>query len=398
MKKHIRTFILVAAPMVGCLCVSCSTQQASTFSILKQSNAVNVSVSSTRGKAFTFEGESTAEPGKKYRCRFISTMYEIETGIELPIHAQLKPTDLEVMCNGENIISKCSLVDNTLTIPGELITEHNITINILGAQIADWITWDDIRDISAKDEGSSKDIMTNYFQVGDYKAVYKDAKLFGHARIIDFYHDKYLKNISGIQYIKTASSSWEIYDKPICTNKFGYYMGLIAQDPNGYFTHPWGGKDTQLRSACNSFRFDGFPEKKAYITSSGSYTTEDYFFVATYKELTGEAFTAKRHKEANAEEEDKDQLYAYYDVNRYICSKDGKQRRIKPIGGGAGGKYHTRTVFTREDWFPESARYDGSVCFRASTGEVVYGGLCLSDSDDGTCLDTPYPAYGIFIV
>ncbi|MCQ2956360.1 MAG: hypothetical protein MJ233_00325 [Mycoplasmoidaceae bacterium] len=137
-KNYLLSTVLSISALSVLPLASCAVEGThSLLSTLKNTNeTVNIKVSATVGTGHTFEGSPTAEKGKDYRCRFVSTRYEIEDELFVPVHKSLKPKDLEIICDGENIISSCTLQNNVLTIPANKLTD-DITINILGAEIAE---------------------------------------------------------------------------------------------------------------------------------------------------------------------------------------------------------------------------------------------------------------------
>ena len=167
-----------------------------TKEILINNQIILVNFAPTIGKGFDWQGHTYGRLGESCQIKFTSRIYK-ENNEWLIIHKELKPTDIEIMFQGQNIMNKCSLEHNVLTIPIEesYPLSENITINILGAEINDWVQWNDIAKITKKDyEDFGRPGIHNaakYFQVGDYKKGYVSGKLVGEYVIVDEYHDYY---------------------------------------------------------------------------------------------------------------------------------------------------------------------------------------------------------------
>lgn len=157
-------------------------------------NVYNVVLSNTIGQSYFFYGNPCVIEGDDYGATFKSTTHKITSGITVPTHSELKKKDLEVLIlNGEKYIplTDFSLVHNVLTIPHEAIT-GDIKINLLGAEISDFMSWEELKSISDEDiKTDDKQEAKKLFQVGDYKMVTHKGKDVSFARLIDFYHNQF---------------------------------------------------------------------------------------------------------------------------------------------------------------------------------------------------------------
>lgn len=209
--KHLLS--ILSFPIVGISATACAPTLLNSAQVALNDDVVQVECSSTVGHAFDMQGEAQAIVGQDYRCRFVSTTYELVEGMPpFPIHNELRPSDIEIICGGVNIINQCQLQHNVLIIPGDKIVKNqNITINILGAEIAEWITWEEISHISDLDVlDDEKDLAKDYFQVGDYKKVYKDNKPVSTAILLDFYADEYSYSDGEVIKTKPAPFTFEM--------------------------------------------------------------------------------------------------------------------------------------------------------------------------------------------
>lgn len=242
------TSALFCISLTPILLVSCTTSTNLKLSLSITNEEVDVIPPQTIGHGFDFEGEAKAIVDQDYRCRFISTVYEVAKGLpELPVHYDLKKSDIEVVVDNKNIIEQCSFIHNVLIIPGECIKANKpILINILGGEIADWFTWDEIKMLATADENDEdepKDLVKDYFQVGDYKKIYHKNKLATNARIIDFYADKFVADEEQYKE-KTAAFTFEFI--------------------NSVGNHIWGGGERATEQWYNIPKWESIPETAVF--------------------------------------------------------------------------------------------------------------------------------------
>ncbi|XQP55029.1 MAG: Ig-like domain-containing protein [Mycoplasmoidaceae bacterium] len=314
----------------------------------KPSDRILVNVSSTY-KKLTFNNMQTKamtvdchdmidNDGNPFIIRFISATYE-KGGGSRPIHNQLKMSDIEIVYQGSIINSNCTLAYNKLTIPAQY-TNDAITINYLGSEIADWITWNDIMSISNEDvqNEDEKDTIKEYFLLGDYKKVYRNGGYFSRARIVDFYHDTFLGHIGDIDKEVPVPTTWEMYDDAIelcwgCTET--PYANLV------WYGLPYWGSDKELHEA-NKIRdvceyeyknnFTGLETRETIKCSEGNddLKSEDHFFVGSLAEYTGQIIEDITQIENIREEyKGKDgEIYAFFDPNAFISTQTTNQARL----------------------------------------------------------------------
>ena len=272
------------------------------------------------GQGHTVEGPSLADTREDYKCRFISKTYEVSTGYFLPVHKQLKIKDLEIISDDVNITDSCSLINNVLTVPSRWIRK-NININFLGAEIADWITWDIIYDISEEDIKSEKhDVAQQYFEVGDYKMVHNDYKDVGYATIIGFHQQDYAYHEGKELKYKPSPFTFEILD-PIDKHSWGV---PLQQEP--YYQVPrW---EEEYCTLCSYGNETAISQKYGFTPRTvkrNKQTSEfSYFFILNLQEQTGEGI-GERQKSKHSDskpipEESSDKAkFSYYRLNEYKC-------------------------------------------------------------------------------
>lgn len=324
--------------------------------------------------------------GLPFYITFVSAQYkQDDTTLSRPIHNELKMSDIEIIFKSEVINSFCSLSSNKLMIPRNF-TIDTITINYLGAEIADWISWSDIKSISDKDaRDDQREIIKDYFSLGDYKKLYYKGEFYSRARIIDFYHDKYLFSEGEIDVEKPVPTTWEMYEKPFDTG-WGCDATFLV-----YFTrykvYPWNSKTvTKIRKFCNSVKFDNLHTRECIKISEGNEELKSYdnFFIGSYAEYCGQELHLEKENVRETYKGIDGSLYAYYDINAFISTKTIEARRIRPSSDS--GQYY----FTRLPWEPNEQgelqqRGDRIILIDGSTGQFAYDEHDV-DWDRGTYL------------
>lgn len=282
---------------------------------IKITNYTNVKFGATVGKAFDILGPSYVIDEEPYVVRFISTQYGEDDESKRPVHKELKKTDIEVLINKNDKMSECSLTHNTLVVPANLMHYNDdIQINILGAEIADWMPWDQIKSI-AETGTEEYAFIKRFFQVGDYKLVTNKQTKVAYAQIIDFYHDSYLDD--GVEH-KTA-----------VTFQFMENLGThgwsdVRMDAFHRIVQPWHSSDNDLRSYLSSdFELDIEP-KTIFKYKKEEKTDESPYFILSCMEITGE-----NPPDMISDENLDIKQYAYYNTAQYICSKNTAQRAIR---------------------------------------------------------------------
>lgn len=354
---------------------TCSAEPSiiATKEVLINDDIVYIDVSKTIGHGFDYNGSDHSLPGQDAQINFASTTYKDDDNWFI-IHNELKPKDLEVLVPTEddameNIIDHCTLEHNNLIIPGSEIEKgKNIVINILGAELSDTLTWDDIAMIAEKDHTKKEDdtfkYTAQYFQVGDYKKGYSDGKLIGEFIIVDEYHDYYEKNIGERKV--TVSIPLTFMPKVLHVEKavrdampqsrwekdHGDDYDYLEIPRATYFWHdedqPGGRQYSKaacvLRKDISDDKIDSLsassiavPMKKVtpclYDKTDTYYRQEDKFWAPSYQEVYSIDFQPgyfatmyNPDKCLGWELDDDATLYSYFDKDKYAFYNDGYDR------------------------------------------------------------------------
>lgn len=324
MKRTLKTLsVVLPIGSLGLAPISCVAKQS--VNSLPKENDVVVQCSPTVGHGFDFIEDTTPTVGQDYRCRFVSSTYElIEELPALPVHNELKPTDIEVVDNGQNIINECHLEHNVLIIPKEKMVEgKTLTINILGGEIADWISWEEISHISDLDiEDPEQELAKQYFQVGDYKRVYKKNKPISTARLLDFYADNYVYSEGTVLKERPAPFTFEM-QKAFEKREWG---GGEKVDLNIYLIPGWEyeGETGMAKLYIESQRMHndndfGLNTRPLDINPSNNFFS--HFFPLSFTDYTGCPFPQhfdETHGDLNVDLSQGDNAkYAYYQPSKY---------------------------------------------------------------------------------
>lgn len=294
------------------------------------------------GQEIEFGKDITIDPSEDFRCTFASKEYGKDEEPKMPVHRQLKTKDVEVVQNQKtNVIAKCSLINNVLTIPSTLLqSSSSIEINLLGAEIADWISWDNIQEISKDDDEHTADeySVTNWFEVGDYKMIYEEKKAqpYGYATIIDMEKKDYIYKEGNRE--KTAPSPFtfeilEPHDEQTWTGE--------KEDKKVPYPDSWETTQTE-KWACGVWeqgwkygedkRF-GFTPRVVDCNSADSRNNHSYFYALSLEEQLG-ITTDELDWSGNSvdgdhsidESKSKNAFYAYYNSEQYHSVKTICQR------------------------------------------------------------------------
>lgn len=320
--------------------------------------------------------------GFPFYITFVSSQYKrYGSSISRPVHNQVKMSDIEILFNGELINSQCSLSANRLMIPAQYTTD-TLTINYLGAEIADWINWSDIVAISDDDtKDNQREIIKDYFSIGDYKKLYSQGVFYSRARIVDFYHDNYLVNEEGVDVEKPIPTTWELYEKSFKAI-WGCQKSWLV-DYYRYKVYPWNSeKVTVIRRICNGCKFDGLQPRESIKYSEGNEELKSYdnFFVGSYAEYCGEALDRNNVRETYKGIDGT--IYAYYDTNAFISTVSNQDRRKKSDCSEEKSYYFTRLPWKPNEQGETYQRGDRLVLIDGSTGEFFYDSYDFVDKKD----------------
>lgn len=345
---------LSATPMTLC---SCSNDVVQNHGNIVNDETFTITFNSTVGHGHTVydeEGQEieigssiTVDASKDFKCTFASTEYGEEEAPKMPVHRQLKVKDVEVVQGNKNIIGKCSLINNVLIIPSTLLQDPNkpIEINLLGAEIADWITWDDIQKMS-KDDDEHEDpkySVTNWFEVGDYKMLYEDKKAqsYGYATIIDMEKTDYIYKEGNREKTAPAPFTFEIFEPHD-------NIEWSTDAPNQNAVNPWevDGND-KIWEKGYKYGEDkkfGFTPRMVDLNSTDKKNNHSYFYILSVEEQLGinKAGFDDTLPTWHFPIEDKTSVnafYAYYNKSKYhsiktLCQRvnRGKLRFTRNIG------------------------------------------------------------------
>lgn len=289
---------------------------------LHNEDTVKINFSPIVGSGHTFEGEPEANKNQDYRCRFISKTYEVQTGVWAPTHKQLQKKDVEVICNDTDIMQSCSLSNNVLIIPAVQLV-GDITINLLGAEIADWIPWGTLQQISDDDiRDEKRHIAKELFEVGDYKMLRKNAEDINYATIIGFEQKDYAYIDGKEKKYIPAPFNFEILE-PMHEQRWGETTG-----ESQYYVPDWEeGTKCWLWNFSNKLVTDqtfGITPRTVDInTNSPEFS---YFFVLNLKDQTGKSTGHDKDVSSGAEPIDSgdpkqsdNATFSYYRLNEYKC-------------------------------------------------------------------------------
>lgn len=358
---------------------------------------VYIRFSPTIGTGYDHFSPTYTTPGESFQVSFRSRVYQ-DDETWFVIHKELKPTDIEVIVNGENIMNQCTLDHNILTVPVDSSLEigSSVTINVLGAEISDWVSWDDIAKITKKDYDDlgrpGKHYAAQYFQVGDYKKGYINNKLCGEFIIVDEYHDIY-----------EVEESSEIVEVPIALTFMPKTMHISPSVANAFPKSRWedGPKNDDellqynfwttkhysleiedeetheviiknyLRKNLVNYKMDGLSSTSVKaprkIISAGPkfvpYIENDLFWAPSFDEVydprvTNCAFTTWFHKCLDWGEDGRfdyfdrqeGSLYAYFDQDKYHFHNDGHIRVPDPVNRQYDDGYVDTQIMLRTTW------------------------------------------------
>lgn len=342
----------------------------------------NLSIVENCGKSFDIENTLIKE-NEPHRAKFISTKYKTSDGNEYDVHKELKLSDLQIYNKdtGADITSRCSLHENMLTIPSDCTT-NDINIIITGAEISDWITWDDIAEIAASDDGREDEYAKKLLQVGDYKMLTDKGQSKGYARIIDFYHDNYIDPSTSTS--KVATFTFESLH-PFVVDKWGVFGEPGQRSIYSYFSSPIKEKlDLTSMDSIASITRTQVIKQLCHHTKQELQTVYMKYFPLSWHEYGEDAITKVEKGVAYYAQEGT--KYAYYDSNSaYKNRLSINARRIKPQGWA----YFMLTTWLSQWGIAGSAE---SHCM------VLEDGDSENNYGMGRLIDDEYPLYPGFVI
>ena len=228
LKAYVSTSGVLTTFNIGTVKVTATSKSLSSVVCTKSifitdSTIYTVSFGTNVGKNYTYTGNTFALSGDEYKILLHSTVTTLFGREDMPTHKEFKPTDIEVIVDGRELDKEdWSLRHNLLTIDARQVV-GNIQINVLGAEIADWISWDTLGKYTS---GSAREEKAKlWYQVGDYKMVTDKGSNLCFARVIDMYHHTFL---SEGDHIKLAFT----FEFTECC--FGNCIFVIRTDPERY--------------------------------------------------------------------------------------------------------------------------------------------------------------------